>query len=232
MLRKADGTLGTPQTLNAGGTPSRPRVASAGSDFIVVWGDGDNIQMRRVGAADGLPKGAQVFVNEAQAGGIQDQPDVAAFDTGEAIVTWHDTAEGGDIRVQKFDKTGARTGTEIGQALNDVIKDGDQDHPVVAAGRTPQGLRFYLVAWRTTNNIAARFVKVDEVGFLVSHAGATTSEFNVSTGERPRSSPAVAIGNTAAPYCAIAWADDTDEDPAADDDRVRARRFPMPDVPK
>jgi hypothetical protein len=173
-------------------------------------------------------------VNAAKTAGTQDQPDVAAFDTGEAIVAWRDGAGevAADIRVQKFDNAGAPTGNEVGQVLNDVVKDGDQDQPAVASGRTPGGVRFYLVAWRTTNNIAARFVKADDNGFLVSHAGATTSEFLVSAGDAPRSLPAVATGTATAPYCAIAWSDETDADPAGDDDRVRARRFPMPDAPK
>jgi len=231
VLRKSDGSFGAAQTLSSGGTPARPRVAFAGNDFVVVWGDGSDIQLRRVGG-DGLPKGAQITANKELTAGVQDQPDIAAFDTGEFIVAWHDAVSGGDIRVQKFDSAGAPTGNEIGALLNDVTTDGDQDQPAVAGGRTPQGIRFYLVAWRTNDNIAARFVKVDEPGFLVSHAGATTSEFMASAGARPRSSPAVAVGTTTGPYCAIAWADDTDEDPAADDDRVRARRFPMPDAPK
>lgn len=232
VLRKSDGTFGAVQTLSAGAAPSHPRVASAGADFVVVWSDGD-IKLRRVGT-DGMPKGGEVVVNAAKTAGTQDQPDVAAFDTGEALVVWRDAAgdNAADIRVQKFDKTGAPTGNEVGQVLNDVVKDGDQDQPAVASGRTPKGVRFYLVAWRTTNNIAARFVKADEPGFLVSHAGATTSEFMVSEGATPRSSPAVATGTATAPYCAIAWADDTDADATADDDRVRARRFPMPDAPE
>ncbi len=232
VVRKSDGSFTTVQTLSAGATPSHPRVAWTGTDFAVVWSDGE-IKLRRVGA-DGAPKGGEVLVNAAKTAGTQDQPDLAAFDTGELIVVWRDAAGevGSDIRVQKFDKTGMPTGTETGQVLNDLVKDGEQDQPAVAAGRTPQGVRFYLVAWRTVDNIAARFVKADETGFLVSHAGATTSEFNVSDGARPRSSPAVAVGTATAPYCAIGWADDADDDPAADDDRVRARRFPMPDAPK
>lgn len=231
VLRKADGTYGASQTLSSGSSAAAPRVAWVGGDYVVVWTDGD-IKMRRLGP-DGAPKGAEDVVNKAKTAGTQDQPAIAGFDTGEFLVAWRDTPAdvGADIRVQKFDKTGAATGTEVGQVLNDVVKDGDQDQPAVAAGRTPGGTRFYAVAWRTTNNIGARFVKVDEQGFLVSHASATTSEFSAGVDARPRSSPAVAIGSTS-PYVAIAWADDTDVEFSGDDDRVRVRRFPMPDPPK
>jgi hypothetical protein len=233
VLRKADGTFGAAQVLSSGGTVSSPRVAWIGGEYVVVWSNDDDIEFRRVGA-DGLPTSAEDTVNKAKTAGKQDQPWVAGFATGEFLVAWRDAAGdvGADIRVQKFDKTGAPTGTEVGQVLNDVVKDGDQDQPVVAAGTTPLGVRFYAVAWRTTDNIGARFVKVDESGFLVSHASATTSEFAAGVDARPRSSPAVAIGTTSAPYVAIGWSDDSDLDPAGDDDRVRVRRFPAPDQPK
>ncbi|MBI2394397.1 MAG: hypothetical protein HYV09_32805 [Deltaproteobacteria bacterium] len=236
VLRKADGTLGGVQTVSTGGVASHPQAAWLGGDFVVAWsstaGDAGDIKFRRVGA-DGSPKGTEDVVNKAKTAGKQDQPAVAAFPSGEFLVAWRDAAGdvAADIRVQKFDKTGAPAGAEIAQVLNDVTKDGDQDQPAVAAGTTRGGIRFYLVAWRTVGNIGARFVKADEQGFLVSHASATTGEFKAGVGARPRSSPAVAIGS-AAPYCVIAWSDDADGDPAADDDRVRARRFPLPDPPK
>jgi len=233
VLRKADGTYGAAQSLSGGGTVSSPRVAWLGGDYVVVWSNDDDIKFRRIGA-DGAPKSAEDTINKAKTAGKQDQPFVAGFDTGEFLVAWRDAAGdvAADIRVQKFDKTGAPTATnEGGAVLNDIVKDGDQDQPTVAAGRTPGGIRFYAVAWRTKDNIGARFVKVDEQGFLVSHASATTSEFEAGIDARPRSSPAVAIAS-AAPYVAIAWSDDTDVEFGGDDDRVRVRRFPMPDAPK
>ncbi len=233
VLRAADGALGGAQTVGTGVAGVRPRVAFIGGDFVVVWSNGDDIKGRRVGA-DGAPKGGELAINAAKTAGAQTEPDVAGFDTGEFLVAWKDGAGdvGADIRIQKFDKAGAPSGNEIAAVLNDKIKDGDQDQPTVAAGVTPAGLRFYLVAWRTTNNIAARFVRVDEQGFMISHLGSSPSEFNVGEGDRPRSSPAIAIGTATAPYCAVAWADDSDADVAGDNDRVRIRRLPLPDPPK
>lgn len=232
VIRKADGSYGAAQTISSAGTASGARVAWLGGEYVVVWSDGEDIKMRRLGA-DGAPKTPEAVVNTAKTAGKQDQPSIAAFDTGEFLVAWRDAAgdAGADIRLQKFDKTGAPTGTEAGQVINDVVKDGDQDQPSVAAGRTPGGVRFYAVVWRTTNNIGGRFVKVDEQGFLISHASATTSEFAAGLDARPRSSPVVTIGSTN-PYVAIAWSDDTDIEFGGDDDRVRVRRFPMPDQPK
>jgi hypothetical protein len=230
VFRKADGSLGAAQSV---GTGSGPRVAWVGTDFVVVWSDGNDIRGRKFGSADGAMK-PDFVVNTAKTAGVQSEPDVAGFATGEFLVAWKDGAGdvGADIRVQKFGAAGAPTGNEIGAVLNDKIKDGDQGLPSVGAGITPGGLRFYLVAWKTTDNIGARFVKVDEDGFLISHLGSSLSEFSVGEGARPRSSPSVAIGTASAPYCAIAWADDADGDAAGDDDRVRVRRLPMPDPPK
>lgn len=230
VLRKSDGTVGAVQVVSGAGA-STPRVAFIGADFIVVWSDGNDVRARRVGVADGAAKGAELVVNQAKTAGAQTQPDVAGFDTGEFIVAWRDGAGdvGADIRVQKFDRTGAPTGNEIAAVLNDKVKDGDQDQPVASAGKTPDGVRFYIVAWRSVDNIAARFVKVDEQGFLISHVGSNLSEFGVGEGPRPRSSPALAVGSQ---HVAVAWCDDLDADAAGDDDRVRVRRLPMPDAPK
>ncbi len=230
VLRKADGTFSGAQILSSGGTVSHPRIAWVGGDFVVVWGNGDDIKIRRVGA-DGTPKGAELRVNENRAAGVQSEPDVAGFETGEFLVAWKDAQGdvGADIRVQKFDKTGMPTGAEIAAVLDDTKKDGDQSAPAVAAGRSPAGTRFFLVAWQTTTQIAARYVKVDEPGFLLNHVNKTTSEFDVGVDARPRSSPAVAVGPT---HVAIAWADEGPGDPGGDDDRVRVRRLPMPDPPK
>jgi hypothetical protein len=232
-LRSPDGMLGATQSIGTIAAGGRPRVAWLGADFVVVWSDGNDIKARKLSASDGTPK-PEIVVNAAKTAGAQTEPDVAGFESGEFIVAWKDGAGdvGADIRVQKFNNTGAPTGNEIAAVINDKFKDGDQDQPAVAAGRTPAGLRFYLVAWRTTNNIAARFVRVDEAGFMISHLGSSPSEFKVGEGDAPRSSPAIAIGTATAPYCAIAWADDRDADVAGDDDRVRIRRLPLPDPPK
>jgi hypothetical protein len=238
VLRKSDGTLGPAQTLGTIGPngaeissrPNRPRVAWLGGDWVVVWGDGNDIKLQRLGP-DGTAKGAAILANEGKKAGVQDQPDVAAFASGEFAVAFHDVAGdvGSDIRVQLFDKTGAAIGTEIGAVLNDQAKAGDQDSPAVAAGASSAGGQFFLVAWRDANGkqIAGRFVKAGG-GFPISYIGASASEFAAGVGARLRSSPAVACSDPAKGYCAIGWVDDEAGDNAADDDRVRVRRIPMP----
>jgi hypothetical protein len=232
ILRKGDGSLGTVQTLGAIGAAAtnRPRVAWVGGDWVVVWGDGNDIKLQRLDA-DGAPKGAAIVANEAKKGGVQDQPDIAAFPTGEFLVAFRDMAgdSGADIRVQRFDKTGAATGTEIGAVLNDQAKAGDQDSPAVATGSSASGGRFFLVAWNNPNDkqIGGRFVSVDG-GFPISYLGASSSEFAAGVGARLRSSAAVACSDASKGFCAIGWVDDEGGDNAADDDRVRVRRIPMP----
>ncbi|MGZ3423768.1 MAG: hypothetical protein ACXWUG_04785 [Polyangiales bacterium] len=232
VFRKSDGTLGSPVTLGTIGpaATNRPRVAWVGGDWVVVWGDGQDIKLQRLGS-DGTAKGAPVTANEAQKGGVQDQPDVAAFATGEFLVVWRDAAGevGADIRVQRFDKAGAATGTEVGAVLNDQSKAGDQDSPVVTAGANSAGAKFFLVAWRnaTDKQIGGRFVNVGG-GFPISFLGATSSEFEAGVGARLRSSPAVACADPSKGFCGIGWVDDEGGDNAADDDRVRVRRVPMP----
>lgn len=230
VLRKADGSLGSAQVVSSGGTVSGPRVAWVGGDWVVVWADGNDVKLRRLGN-DGAPKAPEAVVNTARTAGTQDQPDVAGFDSGEFVVVWRDGAgdEGADIRLQKFDKAGAPSGTEIAEVLNDVHKGGDQSSPVVTAGRSGTGVRFYLVAWASPANgqIGARLVKVDDTGFLQNHVNGLTTEFEAGVGARPRSNPAVTC-STAQNACAIAWADDEGGEASGDDDRVRVRRFPMP----
>ncbi len=230
VLRKADGSLGSAQVVSSGGSVARPRVAWIGGDFVVVWSDGNDVKFRRLGN-DGVPKAPEAVANQARTAGVQDQPDVAGFDTGEFVVVWRDAAgdEGADIRLQKFDKTGAPTGTEIAEVLNDVHKAGDQASPTATAGTGASGTRFYLVAWASPANgqIGARLVKADGTGFLQNFVNGLTTEFEAGVGSRPRSSPAVAC-SSAQNACAIAWSDDEAGDAAADDDRVRVRRFPLP----
>jgi hypothetical protein len=232
VLRKPDGTLGAPQTLSSGGAVTRPRVVWIGAGYVVVWSDGEDVKLRRVGA-DGTPLGPEAIANQARLAGRQDQPDVAGFETGEFLVAFRDAAgdEGADIRIQRFDKDGAATGTEIAQVLNDVRKAGDQGDPAVAAGRAADGTRFYVVAWSDASGgqISARYVRTDGAGYFVNQLTSSNSEFAVGVGSRARSWPAAAV-SSAQGAIAIGWIDDEGGDPGADDDRVRVRRLPLPDV--
>jgi len=237
-LRKAAGgtpksSVSAPKVLSAGATNASPSVAWLGGDYVVVWSDGNDVQMIRIGA-DGTPKDSKpTTVNAARTPGTQDQPRVAGFSTGEFLVVFRssggDGDTGADIRIQKFDASGKPTGAEIGVPINDVNKDGDQATPVVSAAKPAAGPRFYLVAWTDAprQQIAARFVNADGDNYLTGFANPISkSEFPVGIDARPRSSPAVAVGSVG--FCAVAWADDSDGDAGASDDRVRVRRFPLP----
>ncbi len=231
VLRKSGGALSATQTLAPTGVFGAPRVAWVGGDFVVVWSDGDDVQMRRVGA-DGTPKGAATVVNASRKAGKQDQPDVAGFATGEFLVAFRDGAGdvGADIRVQKFDKLGAATGSEIGAVTNDLVKAGDQATPAVAVGQNSKGQRFYVVVWIEpgTQQIQGRFVNADGDGYLGSSVNGRTDEFSIGLAPAPRSWPAVSVGGQAPGYVVVSWSDDSAGDVAAADDRVRLRRLPLP----
>jgi hypothetical protein len=231
VLRKSGGALSPAQTLAPTGVVGVPRVAWVGGDFVVVWSDADDVQMRRV-AADGTAKGAASVVNASRKAGKQDQPDIAAFDTGEFLVAFRDGAGdvGADIRVQKFDKTGAATGSEIGAVTNDLVKAGDQATPAVARGTNSKGQRFYAVVWidPSAPQIQGRFVSADGDGYLGNSVNGRTDEFSIGLAPAPRSWPSVAVGGQAPGFVAVTWSDDSPGDPAGADDRVRLRRLPLP----
>ena len=232
VLRKAGGALSSVQSISSGGANATPRIAWVGGDYVVVWNDGNDVKLRRVDAS-GTPKGSAQIATGARASGKHDQPVVAGFADGSFVVAWRDAGgdgdNGADIRAQRFDKTGAPVGAEIAAALNDVNGAGDQSSPSVAAG-TSGGARFYLVAWvdEGRTQIGARFLDADAGGFLYNNVNGTKSEFDVATSARPVSSPSAFCGGAAPGVCAITFVDDSDGDAAADDDRVRVRRFPVP----
>ncbi len=58
VLRRSGGALSAAQTIAPTGVVGSPRVAWVGGDFVGVWSDGDDVQMRRIGA-DGTPKGGE-----------------------------------------------------------------------------------------------------------------------------------------------------------------------------
>jgi len=232
VLRKADATKGSvfsaAQAVSGPGVVGAPKVAWVGGDYVVVWTSGDDIKMRRLGP-DGAPKGAETAANGARTAGKQSEPDVAGFSTGEFVVVWRDDAgdQGADIRLQKFDKAGASTGSEIAQVVNDQVKGGDQGTPAVTAGTSASGKRFYLVAWATTGGqqIGARYVSVDTSGFLWGPTKIANTEFAVGVGDKPRSTPAVGCSPL---HCVVGFVDEATGDAAATDDRVRVRRLPFP----
>jgi hypothetical protein len=98
-------------------TQSEAKVTGlAGGGFAVTWTDlyGDDSSRAvkaRVFAADGTPQTAELLVNTSTTGN-QAKPQLAALKGGGFAVAWEDT--GGDwvVRVQAFDATGQKVGTE------------------------------------------------------------------------------------------------------------------------
>lgn len=91
-------------------------VGLAGGGFVVTWTDlyGDDSSRAvkaRVFAADGAPQTAELLVNTSTTGN-QAKPALTALKGGGFAVAWEDT--GGDwvVRVQAFDATGRKVGTE------------------------------------------------------------------------------------------------------------------------
>lgn len=236
VLRKPGGALQPVQTVSTSGANATPRVAFVGTEFLVVWFDGNDIKMRRVGL-DGAPKGAEQVVNASRKAGKHDQPAVAGFPSGEFLVAWRESGAdgdvGNDIRAQRFDAVGAPVGIEINAPINDVFGSGDQSAPAVTVSSAASGLNFYFVAWvdEARPQLAGRFI--GQAGdFLYNPVDGKKSEFPIGLPpSRPFSSPALAVGGPAPGFCAVAWVDDSDADPAGDDDRVRVRRFPLPTQP-
>ena len=230
-LRKSGGAISAPQTVSSSGTNATPTVAALGADFVVAWHDGDDVKMRTVGA-DGTPKGTELVVNATRRAGKQDQPAVAGLPSGEFLVAFRSTGgdgdTGSDIRAQRFDGTGNPVGDEIATTLNETNVAGDQVTPAVAAG-TNGGGKFYWVAWadQQRSQIGGRIVAAAG-GFLFNNVTGGKGEFDVALTARALSSPAVAVGGGTPAHVAVAFADDVDGDPAADDDRVKIRRFPLP----
>ena len=107
-------TSGTGGTFS---TQSEAKVAGlAGGGFAVTWTDlyGDDSSRgvkARVFAADGKPQTAELLVNTSTTGN-QAKPQLIALKGGGFAVAWEDT--GGDwvVRVQAFDATGHKVGTE------------------------------------------------------------------------------------------------------------------------
>lgn len=232
VLRRSGGTLSAAPFIAPSGAVGVPRVAWVGGDFVAVWSDGADVQMRRIGA-DGTPKGLASVANAGRTAGVQDQPDIAAFATGEFLIAYRDNngdVGGAEIRVQKFDATGTATGTEISSVTNDLVQTGDQGSPAVAAGQNATGQRFYVVVWSDPSapQVRGRIVNATAAGYLANPVTGLASEFRIGLAPSPRSSPAVAVGGQAPGFIAASWVDESGGDPAGADDRVRVRRLPMP----
>ncbi len=209
-------TLGNQNDLSSGNGNVRPQIASRGKDWVVVWKSGAGIKRRTVGA-DGTPSGSEEAVNTSGAGA--DGARVASLPDGRFAVVW---SKDGDVFVQRFDARAIPIADDQAQPINDVITDGEQTQPTIAA--TPAAGGSYVVAWRdaSTGHIRARFLGGSS-GFLFNNVNGQTSEFQASRGDgHDRAAPVAAVGGSG-PYVAIGW-----EDKSSDNAGIVVRRFPLP----
>jgi hypothetical protein len=211
---KTDGTLSDTELLIASNATGA-RIAGFSGGWKVVYASGPSIFLGKVGLDGGVT--SPVVVNIVN-NGNQDQPDIATLDDGRAAVVWHG---GGDIYFQRYDAAGVRIENDQAAPLN-TIGDGDQQHPVIAAGASAGN--FFAVAWETidTGTISARYLGGD-AGFGYNSVTGQNDEFAAASPmfatELHR--PAIAVGGDG--YVVIGWQDESDAHHG-----VYVRRFPKP----
>lgn len=193
----------------------RPRVAGAGTGWLVVYESGGNIWLQPISPSGELGPSQQV---NAIGDGVQDQPDVARLADGRAAVVWHSGT--GSIWMQRY-----------GALLEPRV--GDQDAPLslnsppgwlpVVAG-TGDGGGAFAAAWATIDGtVWGRFFYADQ-GFAYNSVDGQNGDFLASLPGLPgtRNAPSIAIGGVG--LVAIGWQDDSTDHPG-----VYLRAFPLPE---
>jgi len=156
-------------------------------------------------------------VNES--GSVVQRPRVSSLADGRFAVTW---ASGGDIFMQRYDAKGSKIAGDQNTAINDLVKDGEQNTPSIAGTASAGGS--YVVVWLdvSSSNVNGRMLG-GSAGFLFNNVNGQSTEFQASrSAGRERANPVVTSGG-AGPYVAIGWEDKTS--PGAG---IIARRFPLP----
>lgn len=213
--------LGNQQELSTGTSNSRVSVAALPTGFAIVWESGGDVKLRVVNG-DGIPAGGESVVNE-KAAGVQERPHLASLADGRFAVVWADKAEGNsDILLQRFTAQIVKLPGDQATPLNDLVRDGDQSSPRIAATAARAGV--YFVAWadEPRGDIRGRYIRLT-TGFPFNPVDGTDSEFTLGTrAGRKRGAPSVAIGG-AAPFLAVAW-----EDQSPQGAGIYGRRLPVP----
>jgi len=229
----SNGALGKQHDdLSSGSSSHGIKVASLGNAgtsvnamYVATWESGSDVKMRLLGA-EGAPIGTERTVNDASHSGAQVHPSVAALPDGRFAIVWNDLGrKGGDIFMQRYalDASGAQPvrGDQL-DPVNDLLSDGEQTAPVVAAESAAGGS--YVAAWVdvTSGHVRARFVGGSE-GFLFNHIDGQETEFQASVvAGRARANPTIAVGG-AGTFVAIGWEDTTNDDRAG----IYGRRLPV-----
>lgn len=212
-------TLGNQNQLSTGNGNARPRVVATDKGWVTVWTSDTGIKLRAVNA-DGTPSGSEIPVNEG--GGGASGAQVASLPDGRFAVVW---SKGGDIFFQRFDARAVPVPGDQAEPLNDIVRDGDQTQPAIAATSAAGGA--FVVAWHdgSSGRIRARFLG-GQAGFLFNSVNGQATEFEASRADgRTRAAPVVAIGGNVGGEAAVAigWEDTTPKTPG-----IMVRRFPLP----
>lgn len=208
--------LGSQNQISTGNGNVRPQVATTSKGWVAVWKSDTGIKLRAVDA-NGTPSGGEQTVNEG--GGGAEGGRVASLPDGRFAVVWE---KGGDIFVQRYDDRAIPIDGDQATPVNDVVTDGDQTQPTIAATSAAGGS--YVVAWRdaSSGHIRARFLGGSS-GFLFNNVNGQATEFQASRIDgRDRVAP-VAVAGGSGPFVAIGW-----EDKSASDAGIVVRRFPLP----
>jgi len=214
------GVRGTQREISSGTGNVRVSLAPTPGGWVVVWESGGDIKLRQVNG-DGLPQGPEQVVNE-NTSGVQERPRVAAQPDGRFCVVWADKNKGDDVYFQRFNASGGKIAGDQTKALNDVVSDGVQSSPTIAALSAAGGA--FAVAWldAASNHVRARYVGGSS-GFLFNNVNGQASEFQASAVDgRTRANPVIASGGSG-PFVAIGW-----EDKTAGGAGIVVRKFPSP----
>jgi len=213
--------LGNQQELSSGTSNISPDVCATPNGFIATWQSGADIKVRVVGS-DGTPAGADQTVNDLPSS-TDAHPQIAALEDGRFAVVWVSGTQGkGDIYVQRFSENGKKISGDQSAPVNDLVSNGDQVAPVIAAMSALDGS--YALAWldSSSGNIRARLLG-GTGSYVFNNVDGTSSEFAVTKGSgTPRKTPVVAVGG-ADPTLLIGW-----EDASESGFGIFGRTFPLP----
>ncbi len=212
--------VGQQVEISTGANNGNVAIASNGAGWVAVWESGQDVKVRALGA-DGTPLATEQRVNDSSHSGVQQHPSVAGLSDGRFAVAWNDRGST-DIFVQRFGSDTKPIAGDQQTHVNNVVSDGDQNSPVIAASPAIGGS--YVAAWvdAASSQVRARLLG-GSAGFLFNSVDGQDSEFaaSIATG-RKRTSPTIAVGG-AGPNIAIGWEDDASTDPG-----IYGRRFPLP----
>lgn len=210
------GTLGNQIDVSTGNGNKGVSIAARADGWAIAWQNATGVKLRLVNDSN-VPLGDVQSVTSK--GTITERPRIAAIGDGRFAVVW---AADGEIFVQRYDAKGAPIAGDAATPINDVVKDGVQTTPSIAATTAVSGS--YVVAWldAASGHVRARMLG-GSGGFLFNHVNGQSTEFQASRVEgHTRATPVVVAGGSA-PFVAIGW-----EDKSAPTAGIIARRFPLP----